>query len=349
MKRISFFIATCCITISSFAQGNNGLIAHWNFNGNAHDVSGHNLNGVVFGAVQTTGYNNIPNTAYKFRGRPQAAYFYDNIAIPYDSLMNVTKFSICALVRPDSFSSQLCETSSILWRDVEDTSDSYNLFVSDNPHDGTCGVYTPSNELFTGEVAYMHSAVSQNARDYNSYVQLNTWYCVVLTYDGDTQKIYIDGVFKKAVPYHYTLQNGTAPIIIGATGGGPIDSNALYPYPFYGSIDDIRLYSRDLSATDASVYCDSAKMSPTKVAAIETVHPGLTLLPNPTHNSVTVQLNGSKATGNVSLINSLGQVVNEQTLTGNSAQLDLSHLPAGMYIVKVNCGGEILTSKLYKE
>lgn len=307
------------------------------------------MNGVVFGPVQAPGFNNIANTAYKFRGRPQAAYFYDNIAIPYNSLMNVTRFSICALVKLDSFSSQLCETSSILWRDVEDTSDGYNLFVSDNPHDSTCGVYTPGNELFTGETGYMHSAVPQNARDYNNYVQLNTWYCVVLTYDGDTQKIYIDGVFKKAVPYHYTLQSGTAPIIIGAIGGGPIDSTALYPYPFYGSIDDIRLYSRDLSAADANVYCDSAKMVPTKVAAIETVHPALTLLPNPAHNSVTVQVDGSMASTSISLINSLGQVVNEQTMTGNKTQLDLSHLPVGMYIVKVNCGGELMFSKLYKE
>jgi hypothetical protein len=47
----------------------NGLVAYYPFNGNANDVSGNNLNGVIINAILTSNRNNNGNSAYYFNGQ----------------------------------------------------------------------------------------------------------------------------------------------------------------------------------------------------------------------------------------------------------------------------------------
>ena len=100
----SFLFVSSC----AFAQLSNGLVAHWNFNGNANDISGNNLNGVVTGATLTAGYNGIANTAYQFNGTG------DHIDVAYNSLMNLDSFSICTLIKPMGFYTGICQGNFII-------------------------------------------------------------------------------------------------------------------------------------------------------------------------------------------------------------------------------------------
>jgi hypothetical protein len=78
----AFFLSAA----GALAQGNNGLVAHWNFNGNANDVSDNNLNGVVTGATLAPGYNGIANTAYQFNGTNSRIDVANNCLLNMDSM-----------------------------------------------------------------------------------------------------------------------------------------------------------------------------------------------------------------------------------------------------------------------
>jgi hypothetical protein len=70
---------------------------------------------------------------------------------------------------------------------------------------------------------------------------LNTWHQVVGTYDGSNIKIYVDGKLEGTTPNVAGILTGSAPVRIGR------DQVADY---FNGIIDEVRVYSRSLSATE---------------------------------------------------------------------------------------------------
>ena len=234
------------IAFNAGGQLSNGLIAHWDFNGNANDVSGNNINGTVTGATLVAGYNGIANTAYQFNGNG------DQINIPYNSLMNITdSFSICALVKPTAFYSGPCQGNYILTRGTSLGPDFYNMGIFDQAYDLDCNIYSPNNEVFfSGDIGGAGVWYSGN-----TIINLNTWYCAVVTYDGDSARLYIDGIKRITLPWNKVYSPSTNGIAIAYYPAG----GSQFPYWFTGSIDDIRLYRRALSATEAMQYCDSAK------------------------------------------------------------------------------------------
>jgi len=70
----------------------------------------------------------------------------------------------------------------------------------------------------------------------------------------------------------------------------------------------------------------------------------ITLYPNPT--SSTVIITAPVPINNVTITNTLGQQVYTHTFTASKAQIDISHLPQGIYIVRVN---DAFVQKLVKE
>jgi hypothetical protein len=94
-------------------------------------------------------------------------------------------------------------------------------------------------------------------------VPLNEWHHIALTYDGSRYaegvKLYVDGQLWEWEVQLDDLNNprplGRQPVKIGA-GGGPQNR-------FKGSIDEVRIYNRDLTATEVAVLAD-----PTPVPAI---------------------------------------------------------------------------------
>ena len=74
-----------------------------------------------------------------------------------------------------------------------------------------------------------------------------------------------------------------------------------------------------------------------------------TVYPNPGRDIVTIALSEvSTAESEIFLINQLGVIVKSETLDANvqSTQLNVSALPGGVYLVKVQVNGQILTSEL---
>jgi hypothetical protein len=81
-------------------------------------------------------------------------------------------------------------------------------------------------------------------------VTRHRWHCVVGTYDGQSLKIYLDGVLKeeRAQPgtIHYAYQNS---VLIGADADEKKGPDPGFGY-FQGDLDDIRIYNRVLSESE---------------------------------------------------------------------------------------------------
>ena len=73
MRRAALAILVLCLVFVAGSAGavpviTSGLVAAWEFNGNANDVSGNGNDGVVHGATLTTDRFGNANSAYSFNG-----------------------------------------------------------------------------------------------------------------------------------------------------------------------------------------------------------------------------------------------------------------------------------------
>jgi len=330
MKTALLFLAFYLASFAGYSQGYTGLVGRWTFNGSSVDVSGNGLNGIVHGATLTTGYSGAANTAYHFDGVS------NNIAVPYNSLMNAAHHSFCALVRPTAFYSGTCQGNYFISRGAENTTAFYGLEIFDNAWDNDCYVYSPDHEVFNGGTGVATSMGPVSDLLYTPYTSLNTWYCVVLTYDGDTTKIYVDGVLKSRIPLTTTYAASTDSLSFGKSQDGP-----PYDYYFTGDIDEIRVYNRALSAAEVTMFCDSAEMTPvgacdtlTLIDTLQICHGDTTTLnPSLHHPDSVTSVTWSPATG-LSSTSVLTPI-----LTGGTT--------SQMYYVSVSEHGCTLTDSVY--
>ncbi len=72
----------------------------------------------------------------------------------------------------------------------------------------------------------------------------NVWYHIVGTWDGTYQKIYINGKLENIASPQVLIGNFDSNLYIGAYGGN------IPQYAINGTIDDIRIYDRALSAEE---------------------------------------------------------------------------------------------------
>jgi len=64
---------------------------------------------------------------------------------------------------------------------------------------------------------------------------------VAMTYDGDTLRLYVDGVMELSEVLNHDLQHSDSPLIVGGE-----DNGAGMEFPFQGAMDDFRVYARAL-------------------------------------------------------------------------------------------------------
>lgn len=100
-------------------------------------------------------------------------------------------------------------------------------------------------DIFVGSDIYctFGNGTTYNSGSYSSTWDTN-WHHVVCAWDGTTVSTYLDGALVKAESFSGTLPNINSSVQIGRRG-----STATY---FDGSIDEVRVYSRAISATEVA-------------------------------------------------------------------------------------------------
>lgn len=211
--------------VDSLATAKENLVAWYKFtNGNTADFSDKNNH--------LTAYNVTP--AIDSKGRPNNAFAFDGFSSYMEAAnsisLNPSKITLAALFKPTSYYLDQGSTSRILMKGTDDQSN---------------GVY------FLG---YFNTGIFYGGYGNNQYesngalspansLELNTWYKLIYTYDGNVGKLYINGDLvdqsNKAASF---IPNSDA-LKIGLTG------RSDYPYWFNGIIDEIRIYNIALSTT----------------------------------------------------------------------------------------------------
>ncbi len=108
-------------------------------------------------------------------------------------------------------------------------------------------------DIFSGGAIYctFSNGSSSNPGNYASNDQDGNWHYVVCEWDGSTVSTYFDGVLVMTEAYSGTLPNISAPLEIGRR-------SATSEY-LDGSIDEVRIYNRILSASEVKTLYSSGK------------------------------------------------------------------------------------------
>lgn len=233
MKPILILLTFLSLSGQALAQLTlqDSLVAYYPMNGNALDASNNNNHGVVNGAVLTTD---------RF-GTPNSAYFFDGI----DDFIDLTANS-------SNFKPPLPVTISA-WVEINDY-DLNNVFQNDFTLNDYHGPWLNiSNGQVNGHFGNGGGAgpQSRRSRTGTSVLDLNTWYhiAVVIRGAGDIT-IYINGKEDCGV-YSGTGGNIAYSLADGILGVGT-STTSLY---YHGKMDDVRLYSRDLTKDEIRELC----------------------------------------------------------------------------------------------
>ena len=210
------------VTNSARGDLNNGLTAHYLFDGNADDASSNGYHGVVHGATLVPNRFGVPDSAYSFDGVND----YINI-VPGPGFTGARQFTISTWLKSDSKSGKGC--SRIV--EIGNNNNRINLIL------GT--VCTNLIGKFYGWITIngqnYAATIGENDINYND----DQWHFVVFAYNGSRTELYVDAQLAATSAFSEAITS-PATVLVGQYSGNQDSA-------FGGIIDDIRIYNRALA------------------------------------------------------------------------------------------------------
>ncbi len=208
-----------------------GLLAAWGFDNadmnteNVMDRSGNRLTGTL---------NNFSSIT-KVLGKTGQGLVFDGVDdnVSFGDVAEATTTTLAAWVKPGVVKTGM----KIVSKKMSGANSQYGLATSGSSADKFTAVF------FTSAAS---NDVCESMGADGTYAA-NRWYYVVATYDGDTCKMYVNGIDVTDLTSDLAtgvILNTTSPLRIGADGGAAIAAGSY----FNGVIDDVRIYGRSLSA-----------------------------------------------------------------------------------------------------
>ena len=195
-----------------------GLSGHWDFLGNANDLSKYGNDGAVNGATPAKDRFGNPNSAFRFDGEND---YIDFGNITFLSWGGYDRYTIAAWVKPGQ------DGGAIVSKWNGGVRAGWYLDITDEMYARTYRNVTP----------WATSSIDK--------VEAGDWYHMVAMYDGSDLFIYVNGELQAQQEFRSHTQDFDTPVLIGAK------HSQNYPADFFtGVIDEVRLYSRDLSAEE---------------------------------------------------------------------------------------------------
>ena len=304
----------------------NCLVTCMPLNGNALDLSGFNHNGSVNGAVATSDRNGNPNGAMHFNGTS------DYIAINnFDSIVTGQEFAISCWAQAD-----------------EETSNSLFMLSPDSTQDRLVGAVE-----YNGKIYFDYGNINTNGRSVVSSAFDSRWnhYIFTISKANNYKRIYKNDtlLINDSLGTSQLSTKGKT-LLIGA--GTDADNGNIR---FHGSISNFEIYNCSLDSSEAAVlYRSSGCQNVLGIAAIDEPSVAISVFPNPTTGSFTLQSN-AQITGKLklNLYNLFGQclISNETLLEGdNSTKMTFPTCAnPGMYILVVSYGNERSVQRIVLE
>jgi len=176
------------------------------------------------------------------------------------------------------------------WINSQNVYNSYQMLVTKS--DGSA---SSSFELrfdsTTGKISYTSNmgGVYYNTGAIGQVLLNNTWYHIVSTYDNSTIRLYNNGIKYFSIAKSGVIYTSSDNLLIGSRASGTV-------YFFDGSIDEVRIYNRALSAAEIAVmYNTSLRITAMPLILNQTAQTGNVI------NRTRINYTGQDAWNNISL------------------------------------------------
>ena len=224
-----------------------GLVAHYSFNGNAQDGSGHNHHGTVNGAVLTNSRFNEVDHAYSFDGQSS------HIDLPSLYSYNPTYLTINAWIKLNTLGTRKMIVAKLTGGD---TSGNFGLEI-----------YNDVISMGLNKDGTWHQALG------TTRLVANVWYQITATYDGSYLRVFLDGIQDGSLSYTGGMGVNTIPWMIGVH---PSQGGGFFPgFSFNGAIDDIRIYDRALAVGEIQALYNLNPADPPTITTISPLASGM--------------------------------------------------------------------------
>jgi hypothetical protein len=200
-----------------------GLVAYYPFNGNADDESGNGNHGIVYGATLTTDRFGGEENAYRFDGIDDYIEIADSTSLDIEQ-----QITIAAWVR---FYSNPDGSSRIVDKSHTDCRAPWNMYG--------LRMCCKASQFAFDVTTHGSNHILNSGNDYPP----DAWYFVVGTYDGSTQKLYVDGILDSSASVSGSIGTNNEPLLIGKHRG-------CKSQHFDGVLEDVRIYDRALSEAE---------------------------------------------------------------------------------------------------
>ncbi len=313
------------IEVRDFTKNQTGnLIAYYPFNGNANDESGNGNNGTVSGAFLSADRFGNPQSAFQFNGTTSS------IQVPNVPALNFqNSISVAFWMKVSAF---------------YDTREEYPI-----SHGNWQNRWKVS---ITNKHLRWTVRTDSGTKDLDSKTQLvtNTYYDVVVAYNGSDYEIYLNGDLDAFSSWSGLIQPSPVALTFGQDLPG--DNN----YNFNGWLDDIRIYNYALSMTEIqNLYSLYTSVHDQNNAPLPKEYSLLQNYPNP-FNPATIISFQLPMTNDVTLkvYDVLGRevatLVNERKPPGTyEVHFDANRLSSGVYYYRLQTGKFTAVKKMVVE
>ena len=210
-----------------------GLVAYFPFNNDAHDQSGYENHGMVNGPVGVSDRFGTANSAFYFDGKDDYIEVTDHSSLQFSN-----EFSLCAWIN--------LETGKVWGSRIIDKAVG---------SEGTGFVLDTYHADQTGRAIRFH-AVNPWQYKTDNLLSLNQWHHVVATFKDGEGNIYLDGELEaQSQGDQKALVNDNVPLRIGFDSG--VRTGNDFDDGFQGTIDEVRIYNRQLSAQEVNALFQS--------------------------------------------------------------------------------------------
>jgi hypothetical protein len=215
----------------------NGLVGWWPFNGNANDESGNNNNGSMSGGLLINDRNGYSNSAL---GLPNLG---DNLMVSNVApLFNNFGLSVSVWLR---FPIQYNQSSLAVIKNGIPYSNGFDVAIDQNNQ-----AYGVNNYLVVFLVGNGTAVTFISNQS-----ELGQWSHLVSTYDGNSIKIYLNGILKATQPFNLSLNCPNNDLIFAEW------DNPTTPSVTNRNIDDIGIWNRALTQQEITDLYNGCQLS----------------------------------------------------------------------------------------
>lgn len=318
MKKTLLLVFLGLFNLILTAQVNldSGLVAHYPFDGNANDLSTNAINGTPYNAVYSTGVYGVPNTSILFNGSD-------------------TSYTDCG---PDN-------------RGITDTI-AIGVFVRTtfNGIGDIVSKYDPGSDegyhfqISLGKIRLAGRDGSGNYRQTGfstTAINDSSWHHVIGVVQGNTWLLYVDCNLEGA------QSNATVNPDISSVAELGIGKDVFSNQKFLDcEVDEVRIYNRPLTSDERDSLCATAVFASTDQPIASEQH--LNIYPNPANDQIAIAATSTLEHSVIEIFDMMGRRVLIENQPKSTAILDIAHLQAGNYVVKISDKERITTALFVK-